>query len=1007
MKQKIIVIVNILLLVIGQIRAEKGAMISTGTAQGGDATIYNDENHGPNLNGGDNKGLNVRYWEDVRFKAAFLKFDISSVEIEADSARIGLMPSDIKINSHTRTFDIFGLADGELEDWKEGNITYNNAPGFESASLGNYKMNNNLTKLTSITVHDTSGGQWLYTDIDRSLDSLINHSSNDIVSFVVIRTYHTEDSWYMFNSKEAGKKVAPRLVLTSKNGKPVLPNFSPSVTLNSPAAGVEYESDTTLTALASPDDKDGSIISVEYYLDGKKVGSVSSDPWETEIELGSYTLGLHEMYAQAIDDQGAQATSDTVEFEIIKPQENKEFKARVMEKLDRGLIAFQRENDIMLSWRLLGSDTRSTGFNIYRNGTLINDQPIQDRTNYIDAKGSSSSSYYIKPVINGSEAQKSEEVNVWENNYKDISLDRPAQGPNGGTYSPNDMSVGDLDGDNEYEYIVKWYPSNAKDNSQEGVTDVTYLEAYELDGTSLWRINLGKNVRSGAHYTQFIVYDFDNNGKAEIATKTAPGTKDGQEKYLSTGPASEDDNQADYIRSDGRIKNNCPRYLTVFSGETGAELQTKMYIPQYDFRSNPEAFWGDSYGNRPERYLAAAAYFDRQRPSIVMGRGYYEGYVVAAWDWNGEDLTKRWKFVAEPDGEYGGQGNHNLAVGDVDKDGKDEIMYGSAAIDHDGTGLYTTGLGHGDAGHLGDLDPDRPGLEYYMPHEWSGPGVSFRDAGSGEIIWKKGTNAEDIGRGVAGDVKGDYRGAECWGFGSYDCKGNSINIGPQSTNFLIYWDEDLQRELLNKNYINDLEKGRLLTAEGYRSNNGTKATPNLSADLFGDWREEVIFRNESNSEIRIYTTPDTTNHRRYTLMHDPVYRLSIAWQNVAYNQPPHTGYYMPEGTSKPNIKFPAQTGIDQKFDSSDKSDVEGYKLKNSPNPFNARTNITYNLPQREKVQLTIYTIGGKKVETIVSEHMARGRHSIKYNASELASGVYFYRLDTNNKTVSKKMLLLK
>jgi rhamnogalacturonan endolyase len=418
----------------------------------------------------------------------------------------------------------------------------------------------------------------------------------------------------------------------------------------------------------------------------------------------------------------------------------------------------------------------------------------------------------------------------------------------------------------------------------------------------MWRINLGKNIRAGAHYTQFLVYDFDGDGKAEIAMKTADGTKDGKGKVIGNA-------NADYRNAQGRILSG-PEYLTVFKGDTGAELTTVNYEPA---RGNV-ADWGDSYGNRVDRFLAGVAYLDGERPSFVMARGYYTRTVLVAYNFRGGKLTKLWTFDSDApgNGAYAGQGNHSLSVADVDGDGKDEIIYGAMAVDHDGKGLYSTGWGHGDAMHTGNLDPSRPGLEVFQVHENSNSpyGLSFRDAKTGKIIW--GVHAgKDVGRGMAADIDPRYEGAEVWANGSlYTAKGVKIgNTLPSSTNFGIWWDGDLQRELLDSNRIDkwDYQNSRtvnLLTASGASANNGTKATPSLQADILGDWREEVVWRAEDSSELRIYTTTDVTEHRMYTLMHDAVYRLGIAWQNVGYNQPPHTGFYLGEGMQtpeKPNI----------------------------------------------------------------------------------------------------------
>lgn len=998
----------------GGISAEDAEMVTTFGANGADAAFYNDDNRSSDYMGGERTDLEVRYWEDVRFRASMLRFNVSDVTSAPNGAVIGFSPTYAgNMGAESLTFTIYGLTNESQDDWDEASFNYNSAPGFDPASNGNYSINEDLDSLTTITVYADSTNAFLYSKASDELDAFINNDTNGMVTFAIVKTNSTESDYYAMSSKEAGELVAPRLVYLSQNGEPILPNFEPSITLNSPSNGVNYESDTTLIARATASDPDGEIANVTFYMDDTEIGSTTSSPYEYGINLSAHALGLHQFYAVAEDDGGATASSDTVTFEIIEDTgDGPELPARVMEDIDRGLIAIDRGDDVYLSWRLLGKEAPNLGFNVYRDGTKLNSTPITDRTNYVDSTGNADVSYTVVPVIDGTEENESEATtSVWANPYIDIDLNRPADGPHGGSYSPNDISVGDLDGDNEYELVLKWYPSNAKDNSQEGLTDQTILEALELDGTSMWRIELGENIRSGAHYTQFMVYDFDSDGKAEIAMKTAPGTKDGEGNYLSTGPAADDDDAADYVDNNGRIIYPSPEYLTIFEGATGKELQTELYVPQHDFKNNPSAFWGDDYNNRSERYLAAVGYFDGVSPSLVMSRGYYEGYVVAAWDWDGETLSHRWSFEAGPwnSDPYGGQGNHNIAVGDVDEDGKDEIMFGSAAIDDDGTGLYTTELGHGDAGHLGDLDPDRPGLEFFMPHEWSGPGLSFRDAGTGELIWEQESNS-DVGRGVAADISADHRGAEVWGsgMGVYNAKGETINISPPSTNFVIYWDGDVTRELLDQNHIDDLEEGRIFTADGFSSNNGTKATPNLSADLFGDWREEVIFRSNDDSKLRIFTTSESTNVRRYTLMHDPMYRLSIAWQNVAYNQPPHTGYYMPDGSPKPNIIYPDEyVDVSTESDGETSSAVKNYKLQNYPNPFNPTTNINFSLPVSEHVKLEVYDISGRLVTTIVNERLTAGTYTHKFDASSMASGVYIYRLKTSGYTQVKKMLLIK
>lgn len=582
---------------------------------------------------------------------------------------------------------------------------------------------------------------------------------------------------------------------------------------------------------------------------------------------------------------------------------------RQMEYLDRGVVAVKTDTGVFVSWRLLGTESSSVSFNVYRDGVKINANPITNSTNLQDASGTVNSTYTVRAVVNGSEQAASTAVSVWGSNYLSVPLSIPAGGttPDGVsyTYSANDASAGDLDGDGKYELIVKWDPSNSKDNSQSGYTGEVFIDAYKLDGTRLWRIGLGKNIRAGAHYTQFMVYDLDGDGKAEVAMKTADGSVDGTGTVIGDGTK-------DYRNSSGYILSG-PEYLTIFNGLTGKALTTVNYDPPRGTVSS----WGDSYGNRVDRFLAGIAYLDGERPSLVMARGYYTRSVLVAYDYRNGQLTKRWTFDSNTSGNsaYAGQGNHSLSVADVDNDGKDEIIYGAMAVDDNGSGLYTTGLGHGDAMHVSDLDPDRAGLEVFQVHEVpSSAGVEFRDAKTGALIWGIPTT-KDIGRGMAADIDPRYKGAEVWAAGAlYTAQGQLIsNTLPSSTNFGIWWDGDLSRELLDNNRIDKWNymtstTTNLLTASGATSNNSTKATPALQADLLGDWREEAVWRTTDSSALRIYTTTALTETKIYTLMHDPVYRLGIAWQNVAYNQPPHTSFYLGTGMSEPptpNIRLTA------------------------------------------------------------------------------------------------------
>lgn len=601
---------------------------------------------------------------------------------------------------------------------------------------------------------------------------------------------------------------------------------------------------------------------------------------------------------------------------------------RQMENLDRGVVAVRNgEGKAFVSWRLLGTEPTNLGFNLYRslNGKTekLNKEPIGKTTNFLDnnADTSTAASYFVKPVANGKEGAASKAFVLKAGNapYFSIALQTPPG------YNVNDGSVGDLDGDGEYEIILHQV-GRSHDNSQAGQTDPPILQAYRLNGTLLWSINLGKNIREGAHYTQFMVYDLDGDGRAEVAMKTADGSIDGTGNVIG-------DSTKDWRNDKGYILAG-PEYVTVFDGLTGKAVSTTDFIPaRYPASLTPttdelKTMWGDGYGNRMDRFLAGIAYLDGKTPSLIMTRGYYTRTFLTAWDFKNGKLVKRWAFDSDdpqhPENKpFRGQGNHNLTVADVDGDGKDEIVFGAMVIDDNGKGLFSTGLGHGDAQHVTDLDPSRPGLEAFgIQERFDDAGSHMFDARTGEVLWKKasvkaGADGEGPGRGLALDIDPRYPGYECWSFGAgitglYDCKGTLINAqSPPSCNMGILWDGDVLSELLDGTNVmkwdfTNNKAVRLLDASAFGcvKNNGTKSNPVLSADLWGDWREEVMYRTADSKELRIITTSIPTDKKFYTLMHDPQYRLSIAWQNVAYNQPPHTSFYFGEGMShppKPNI----------------------------------------------------------------------------------------------------------
>jgi rhamnogalacturonan endolyase len=628
---------------------------------------------------------------------------------------------------------------------------------------------------------------------------------------------------------------------------------------------------------------------------------------------------------------------------------------RQMEALDRGLVvANVGKSGMLVSWRLLGTEKPDTEFNLYRDGTKIATIGKTGGTNYLDKDGKITSKYTVSAVVDSVEGEKNGASFVFDSTvayggqsfpYKVINVDAPACPPSmaGDTcsYWPTDMSAADLDGDGQYELILKWAPSNQKDNSAPGYTSPTLIDAYTLDGTKLWRINMGWNIRSGEHYTQFQVYDYDGDGKAEMIVKTADGTIDGKGKVIG-------DSSKHYVDTLGHIISG-PEYLTVFRGIDGAEITTIDYLPSRDVRkfgwadSTGGTTWGDNYGNRCNRFLAATAYLDGIHPSAIIARGYYTAAYVVAYDFDGKNLKQRWFHKSETPGQgLYAQGYHNIAVGDLDGDGFDEIVYGAAALDHDGTVLYSTGFGHGDAGHLTDIDPDHPGLEFFGVHEyWEQAKYMDELRGAdGTILWGTLQTGIDNGRGMAADIDSTYRGLETWSSRVdliRSAKGSPIDSARYIVcdtidsfyiesrqeyvyetectsifypiNFRIYFDGDLQDELLagavvTKPNVKAQTAVTFFDGEAALGLSGcnvfiARNTPLLVADLFGDWREELILRTENDpSKIYIISTPVTTQYRLYTLMHDAVYRTAVAWQNTGFNQAPHTSYYLPDMVKK-------------------------------------------------------------------------------------------------------------
>jgi rhamnogalacturonan endolyase len=710
--------------------------------------------------------------------------------------------------------------------------------------------------------------------------------------------------------------------------------------------------------------------------------------------------------------------------------------ARYMEKLDRGLIAVKSGSGYFLSWRLFGTDPQDNtfGFNVYKGVAKLNTAVITNATCYQD-NSSGTGTYTVKPVTNGVEGDPSENALLINNGYVNIPITAPPGGtdPTGSyTYSANDCSIGDLDGDGQYELVLKWDPSDARDNEMTGYTGTCILDGYKLDGTKLWRIDLGKNIRAGAHYTQFLVYDFDGDGMAEVAMKTAPGTKDGLNNFLKTGPAAGADNTADYRSSAAKTLGKVttgPEWYTVFNGKTGAELVTVLYKPDRGVTASWGALagiaspagdlgWGnDSVFNFVDRFLTSVAYLDGERPSLVPCRGYYWRSALWALDWRGGQLTERWLFDTKDGGNgkdgkplqssqgYESQGSHSLRQGDVDGDGFDEIVYGSCTIDHDGKGLYSTGLRHGDALHMSVMDPTGTGMQVWMVDEQvsenNGIGAHFQDAATGKILWTD-PGTKDNGRGCCGPMIAGTKGWQMWSGdgGLWDASHKNVGSPPSSSNFTIWWGPDLNRFAENGTSITPYGSaggtGLNVPSTECSSNNGSKSTPALTADIFGDWREEVVYRTSKNDALRIYTTTQPTTNRLYTLMHDPVYRMSVATENVAYNQPPEPGIYIGPGMtlpeSKPNIKYYGTVNVKQQRTAFHGPTPVNYSLK----VFGDRTiALPAEFNGMQKL-IKVYDCSGKLVHSAIVKNDAL---NLRKDLG-VSDGLYLVRV--NDKAVSEK-----
>ncbi len=625
---------------------------------------------------------------------------------------------------------------------------------------------------------------------------------------------------------------------------------------------------------------------------------------------------------------------------------------RRKENLDRALVAMRTREGVFISWRMFltedpvyGVSESPVTYSLLRDGGIIAN--LEGKTNYLDKDGTMDSVYSVR-LPSGEECSGVRPFSSGAN-WFDIPLEKPSDSPYG-PYTINDVSTGDLDGDGSFELVIKW-DSAGKDNSEPGMTGNVLIDAYKLDGKKLWKhpIDLGVNIRAGAHYTQFLVYDFDRDGRSEIVIKTAPGSKDGEGHFVSEASRELSirgcDNAADFRDSRGMVLEG-DEFLTVFDGRTGKALDT-IYYPNKRIDS---AMWGDSAGNRSERYLAAVAWLDGKRPYAFFMRGYYWGRIdprrarqgafgvrfdgvrfgkPAVFDTSSPNSDGRYKGI---DGyrkgyeRFLGEGNHNCVVADVDGDGRDEVLTGTICYKMNRLGRirvkWCASLGHGDALHIMAPDSERAGYDYFTVHECGGKhpiikdktldyGMSILDAATGKTMFHV-NSPGDVGRGMMADVGagGKY---QFWGVSEVEGSDERVLIGPfaktdsgfekidipgVSTNFRVFWDGDLYDELLDGEPGKPLEitswngerMERIFRTEGCVSINGTKANPCLQADILGDWREELVMAREDNEALRVFVSDIPSEHSLMTLMHDPVYRSAVAAEQTAYNQPPHVGF---------------------------------------------------------------------------------------------------------------------
>ena len=589
---------------------------------------------------------------------------------------------------------------------------------------------------------------------------------------------------------------------------------------------------------------------------------------------------------------------------------------RFTDKLDRGLVAVKTTKGVYCSWRIQADEYYDVKYNLYRDGTKVNAEPL-DVSNFTDTSGSESSQYTVKAVLNGVEQQASKAATVFKSNYKEIKIKHDASLK--ATYEPNDACCADVDGDGEVEILMKFnnkeeaeqlYPKNGPTIDGVATKEYSMLACLKQDGTVLWWVNCGPNMGDFQNNEQNIVgYDWDMDGKAEVVMRLEEGSTvhmaDGT-TYTIGANGKNGSSWTNYREPKGSgsvewFTHYGKEFLWYCEGATGKPYQCIEFPLKRleDGETDLKAAWGDGYGHRSSKYFFGAPYLDGKHPSIFLGRGIYTRHKFIAYDVDpkNHDLKVRWKWTNnQPGSPWYGQGYHNYIVADVDWDGRDEIVWGSMVIDDNGKGLSTTGLGHGDSQHIGDFNPYIHGQEMFACNE-DNPSNNYRDATTSKIYYRK-TDTNDDGRCLAGNFYNDFPGAV--GHSAHDTPISTVtnehvntNTNGLSMNFRIYWDGDLLEECFNNTEVTKPGVGTIATFLGAYSNNSTKATPCYQGDIFGDWREEVIERTADNN-IRIYTTNEPTKWRNYSLWYDHQYRNGMVWQPCGYNQPPHASYFLGE-----------------------------------------------------------------------------------------------------------------